>query len=240
MRAVPTIFRRELISFFYSPIAYIVMTVFLVISGFFFFANVTRMAQMDLGYAMRGQFYNMAIVFLFVSPMITMRLLAEEHRSGTMETLMTAPVTDFEVVFGKYLASVAFYIAMLIPTLAYPLTLHIVGSPDWGPIIAGYIGIVLVGCFFLAVGLLTSAFTRNQIIAAIMAFVILLIMWLLDIVSQGTGDAAGSVLKYITIFYHIDSFVKGLIDSRDVVYYLSICAFCLFATVRVVESRKWR
>jgi len=238
MRAVPTIFRRELTSFFYSPIAYIVMTVFMVISGFFFYANLSRFEEVS--YAMRGQFYNMAIVFLFVSPMITMRLLAEEHRSGTIETLMTAPVTDFEVVFGKYLASVAFYIVILIPTLAYPITLAMVGSPDWGPIISGYIGIILLGGFFLSIGLFCSSLTRNQIVAAILAFVILLLLWLLDIVSRGGGDTASDVIKYLTVFYHLDAFVKGLIDTRDVIYYVSICAFCLFATVRVVESRKWR
>ncbi|RLF30465.1 MAG: ABC transporter permease, partial [Thermoplasmata archaeon] len=223
-------------AYFLSPIAYIVMTVFLFLSGIFFFAGLVRTQEAY----MRGVFLNMGIILLFISPAISMRLLAEEARSGTIETLMTAPVTDFQAVFGKYLASLGFYIFLLIPTIAYPIMLSFVGNPDWGPVISGYIGLILVGCFYMAVGILASSLTKNQIVAAIVGFVILLVFWLIDIISARGSGAVHEVLQYVTLFYHLDTFVKGLIDSRDVVYYLSMSAFFLFLTVRSVESRKWR
>jgi len=236
MTKVPTICVRELKSYFYSPIAYIVMTVFLVISGYFFAVILSHSREATLRYSMQ----NMPIILLFVTPIITMRLLAEESKTGTMETLMTAPVSDFEVVFGKFLAALGFYVAMLVPTLAYVGFLRWVGRPDYGPIIASYIGLVLMGGLFISIGLFASSLTRNQIVAAMIAFAMLLLFWVLGFAAGRSGTTLSKVIEYIGIFEHFDTFRKGLVDSRDVIYYLSGTAFMLFLTVKVVESRKWR
>jgi len=237
MRSVPTLFVREWKSFFFSPTAYIVITVFLALAGYFFFGNLSFSRQATL----RPTLDVFAIVLLFVTPIITMRLLAEEARSGTIETLLTAPVRDVEVVLGKFFASLAFLICMLLPTGYYVAVLAKVGSPDYGQIISGYIGLVLVGCVFLSVGLLCSAATKNQIVAAVVAFVALLILWILGALGQlAQQQGLKELLEYIGFFRHFDSFQKGLIDTRDVIYMLSVTTFCLFLTVRVVETRKWR
>ena len=236
MKKIPLVFWREFSSYFFSPIAYIVLAVFLIISGYFFSVILNFSQEATLRYALG----NISIILLFLSPLISMRLLAEEKRSGTMETLMTDPVTDGEVVLGKFLASFCFYLTLLLPTLLYALILKVIGNPDPGPIFTGYLGLVLMGSVFLAVGLLASSFTDNQMIAAVVSFVTLLLFWVIDWSAGGSSTTLAKVLSYLGIFRHFDSFSKGIIDTRDIIYYLSTTALFLSLTVRVVEARRWR
>ncbi len=235
MRNVLPITRRELIAYFFSPIAYNVLAVFLFISGIFFSASLQE-GQANL----RGIFYNMGIVLLFLSPTITMRLMSEEMKMGTIESLMTAPVTDTEVIVGKFLSGIGFYVFLLLPTLAYPLMISRIGQLEWGAIWSAYLGLVLIGCVYISVGLLISCFTKDQVIAAVAGFDVLLALWLLDIITKRSTDRLSESVRYVTLFYHFDTFVKGLVDTRDIIFFLSLTVFCLFLAVRVLEARKWR
>lgn len=234
---VPTMFRKEINSYFLSPIAYIVIAVFLIYTGFFFSTTLFENKVVTLRFSV------MYIQFIlpFLVPVITMRLFAEEAKSGTMETLMTAPVTDFEVVVGKFLAAFALYCVMIFSTLIYVVFLGWVGNPDYGTIITSYIGLLLMGSVYIAVGLLTSAVTKNQIIAAVIGIVGLLFLLIIGFVNYIVGDGfLAECFKYIGTFDHWEAFTKGLVDSRDVIYYISLTVLLLFISIRVVESRKWR
>ncbi|MFQ5957545.1 MAG: ABC transporter permease [Candidatus Brocadiales bacterium] len=236
MGGTTTIFKREMVGFFYSPIAYIVIAVFLLFSGYFFATILALTQQATLTYSLA----NTQFILSILAPVITMRLLSEEVRAGTIEMLMTAPVTDFEVVFGKFLAAWFLYLVMLAPTLLYVVFLKWVGQPDMGPIISSYIGLALMGGMFVSVGLLMSAMTRNQIIAGVSGIVALVILFFAGYAVSGTEAWYAPVLQYIGTYGHWESFTKGLVDSRDVVYYITITSLCIFMTVRVLESRKWR
>lgn len=236
MTNVPTVFRREMNAYFLSPVAYVVIVVFLVVSGYFFQKALFITTEASLRYSLAiSQF-----VLSILTPVITMRLLAEESKTGTIETLMTAPVTDFEVVFGKFLAAWGLYSVMLAPTLIYIAFLSWVGNPDIGPIISSYIGLILMGAMFVSIGLLVSSLTKNQIVAAVIGIVSLMILWVVGFYVAGTEGWFSEALKYIGTFGHWDTFTKGLVDTRDVVYYVSLTALFVFITVRVIESRKWR
>lgn len=236
MRKIPILVKREFISYFFSPTAYIILTVFLAISGFFF-SNILVLSQEA---TMRYLLSNIAVILLFISPIITMRLLSEEKKSGTIESLMTDPVTDTDVVLGKFLGAVGFYIILLIPTLAYVIVLKIVGKPDFGPIITGYLGLILLGSVFLSIGIFASSLCKNQIIAAVVSFVVLLFMWIIGFASETSNTAVAKITSYISIFEHFDTFRRGIIDTRDLIYYISTCSLFLFLTVKAVESRKWK
>ncbi|HHT9117243.1 MAG TPA: ABC transporter permease [Candidatus Hypogeohydataceae bacterium YC38] len=236
MNNVPTVFKREMISYFYSPIAYIVIAVFLVFSGYFFARILALTQQATLTYSLA----NTQFILSILAPVITMKLLSEEVRSGTIEMLMTAPVTDFEVVFGKFLAALFLYLVMLAPTLLYVVFLNWVGKPDIGPIISSYIGLALMGSMFVSVGLLMSALTKNQVVAGVTGIVTLVILFFAGYAVSGTEGWYVAALQYIGTYDHWESFTKGLVDTRDVVYYISITALCIFIAVRIVESRKWR
>lgn len=236
MGSTTTIFKREMVGFFYSPIAYIVIAVFLVFSGYFFATILALTQQATLTYSLA----NTQFILSILAPVITMRLLSEEVRAGTIEMLMTAPVTDFEVVFGKFLAAWFLYLIMLAPTLLYVVFLKWVGQPDMGPIISSYIGLALMGGMFVSVGLLMSALTKNQIIAGVSGIVTLVILFFVGYAVSGTEAWYAPVIQYIGTYGHWESFTKGLVDSKDVVYYITITGLCIFITVRVLESRKWR
>jgi ABC-2 type transport system permease protein len=246
MTNVPTLLRRELSAYFASVLGYVVLMFFLVVMGVTFGVIV--------GYLNRGptQLTAMKIMFsmfwlpsLVVVPMITMRLLAEEKRAGTLEMLMTAPVTDFEVVFAKYLGAVTLYTIMWALTGFYVLILQrfSVGSAlDIGPIFSGYLGVIVVGQFFIAIGLLASSMTNNQIAAALMSFAavfILLIVlnWLTYLFPSGV---LGKIFHAISSFDQMEDFQRGIVDIRPLVLYASGTALALFIATRVVESRKWR
>lgn len=236
MRNALTIARKELSTYFVSPVAYVVTAAFLVLMGYFFSLILfyTREASM------RGLFFNMAIILLLVSPALTMRLLAEEQRMGTIELLLTAPVRDWEVVLGKFLAGVAFFLTMLVLTGFYPLILLRFGNPDLGPILGGYLGIFLLGSAFMAVGVFASSLTQNQIVAAIVGFGLLLILWLSDAAGGLVGGPVGDFLNALSLANHFDDFTKGIVDSVHLIYYLSVIVAFLFLATRMLETRRWR
>ncbi len=235
MRPVLAIAHRELRSYFASPIGWIVLATFMAFVGYFFWAAI---ALAGIG-EMRMWYSNTTIILIILLPALTMRLFAEERQKGTIEVLMTSPVTDTQAVFGKYLGALAFYAIMLILTLQFPVTLTKVGSPDRGPFYSGYLGMLLFGGTFLAVGLLISTMTKSQVVAYVGTLFVLLFLWLLAWV--GTGDAWWQkLLQYVSLPTHLDAFAKGLIDTRDLFFYLSFIGGMLFLTVRALAAWKWR
>ena len=231
-----TIARRELGALFVSPIAYVVAAAFLALSGYLFSILLVTSNQAT----MTGLFQNVSFILLFVAPLLTMRLLADEQKQGTLELLLTAPVRDWEVVLGKFLAALALFGAMLLCTLLYPLFLWSIGGrPDIGPIISGYLGLILIAAAMLAIGTLTSSLTENQIVAAVLAFAILLALWLIS--SAGNvATGASAVLSALSLPAHYDGFTLGAINLEDVTYYLSLTIGALFIATRVLETRRYR
>ena len=227
---------RELKSYFCSWMAYLVIGGFLAISGFIFFVIITGNHQAS----MRWSFHNMAVTLLFVCPILTMRLLAEERRSGTLEVLLTSPVTDAQVVLGKFLGAVGLLVVLVAATIHFPLILAQYGSPDPGPLFTGYLGLLLVGASFMAVGVLASSLTESQVVAGFLSFGGLLVLWIIGWAASQPGSAVGHVLEQLSLLNHFDDLAKGVIDSKDIVFYLSFMAVCLFGAVRALESRKWR
>ena len=240
MRNAPSIFAREMKAYFVSPIAYVVLIVFALLSGFFFSAYFNMASRYQGEASMRALLYNMSITLLFLAPLMTMRLFAEEKRSGTIEILMTSPVTDAEAVIGKFAASLTLFAVMLALTFIYPLLLVIYGTPDIAPMAVGYLGLFLLGTAFLSLGVATSTVTNNQIIAALISFLILLGLWVIGWMSSTAGPQLGRVLSFMSLLDHFDDFAKGLLDTKHVVYYVSFAVFCLFLAVKSVQSAKWR
>jgi len=183
---------------------------------------------------------NTAVVILFVLPMVTMRCYAEEKRGGTMELLLTSPVTDFEILMGKFLGALALYGCMLAVTFVHLAILFRYGNPDWRPIAAGYLGLLLLGGSFISVGLLMSSLTRNQIVAGMVTFGLVLLLWIVDWIGSFAGPRVEAVVSYLSITGHLDDFAKGVIDTKHVVYYLSFITFGLFLTAKSVDSERWR
>jgi len=238
MKNIITLSRRELASYFLSPLAYVIMTAFLIFSGYFFYTTLRYMADASVIREILGL---LGFISMIISTMITMRLLAEEKRSGTLETLMTAPVTETEVVVAKYISALIFFLALIAPTIAYVILLDIWGNPDYGTIISGYVGLVCMTGVFLSIGLWVSSLTSNQIVAVIITFVILLIGWVVGYAGDFfTQEYIKNIFKFVGFMNHFDSFGKGLIDTRDIIYCLSMIVFFLFLTVRTLESRRWR
>lgn len=238
MGAVLPIFKKEFLGYFQSPIAYIFLTVFLVlIHGLLFWATgFLVIAQADL----RDFFGLMSIVLVFFVPAISMRLWAEEMKVGTMELLMTFPVRDWEAVVGKYLAALAIVALAILLTIPLPLTVGLFGSLDAGPIVGGYLGALLLSAAYLAIGAWTSSTTSNQIISFILGLLILLLASLgLDWIRQFSPSWLAGWLAYLSLRTHFDSIARGVVDIRDVFYYLSVVGFFLYLNVRSVESRKW-
>jgi ABC-2 type transport system permease protein len=236
VRNIWAIARRELQSYFVSPVAYVVSALFLLISGFLF----SLILGISNEASMRPLFGNFAVIFLFIVPALTMRLLAEEQRTGTMELMLTAPVRDSELVLGKFLGVLLLLLIMLAITLVYPGILVLAGNPDRGPILAGYLGVILQAAALLSIGLLASSLTQNQIIAALLTFVVLLILWLADALGNFTQGRIGDLFRFLSITKHFDEFPRGVIDSRDILYFLSVTAAALFFTVQSVTARRWR
>jgi ABC-2 type transport system permease protein len=227
---------KELRTYFASPIAYVVTAAFLALTGLLFVQVVGLVRQADL----RPLFSNVAIVFVLLAPALTMRLLAEEARSGSIELLLTAPVRDATIVLGKFLASLLMLVAMLLPTLYYPLVLSFMGRPDWGPIAAGYLGILLLGAACLALGLFTSSLTQNQIVAAVLGMGLLLTLWVIGGAADLFGGPVGAVLAQLELPAHFFDFPRGVVDTRHVVYFLSVTAVGLFFTYLSIQARRWR
>ena len=249
-----TICRKELNSYFRSPIAYGVMAFFALISGYFFYVAVVYFMQMSIQSAMSGQsqpmsvnesvirplFSNISVIGLFVIPMITMRLFAEEKRTGTIELLITSPVTDLEIILGKWLAALGLYASILGVTVLSMATLFMYGKPDWRPVLVGYLGLLLQGGCLLAIGTFISTCTRNQIVAGVAGFSVCLMLWVLDWLSSFQDSVGAKVMAYLSVLQHFDSFSKGVLDSKDIIYYLSAIFIGLFLTARSLESLRWR
>jgi ABC-2 type transport system permease protein len=214
----------------------VVFVIFLVLSGYFFSAIlfVTQEASMT------GVAYNMIITLLFLLPLISMKLFAEEKKLGTLEILMTKPVKDFEVVMGKFLAAVSLFTTMLLSTLVYVLILFKYGNPDSGPIMASYLGIFLCGISFIALGLFASSLTENQIISAVIGFSLVLLLWILNWLSGYVGEGLQNLLNYLALSTHLDDFIKGVIDVKHLVYYMSFVVLFIFASIKSIEARKWK
>ena len=235
MHNILPIFRREVRSYFNSPVAYVVIIVFLAIVGWFFTNNLFLMNVASL----RVMFELVPLVYLFFVPAITMRLLAEEKKSGTLELLATKPVRDVEIVLGKFFAAWALLGVALLPTLIYLLTIIIFGSPDVGPILSGYVGLLLMGGVYIAIGVFASSLTENQIIAFITSFLIVLCLFLLDKVLMYVPAGLASILEYLAIDYHFSNIARGVIDTRNLVYFGSVLGLSLFLATVSLQRRKW-
>jgi ABC-2 type transport system permease protein len=227
---------RELKSYFVSPVAYVVTALFLLIAGYLFSVILLNTNEATLRYLIS----NLSVIWLFITPALTMRLLAEEARTGTIELLLTNPVRDAEVVIGKYLGVLGFLLVMLAFTLYYPALLFIFGNPDRGPMIAGYLGVVLQAAAFLAIGLMASSLTQNQIVAAVLTFAILLIMWLAESVANFIGSPASDVMRYLSVNTHLQDFSRGVIDTTHIIYFISVVAAALLLTFLSLQARRWR
>ncbi len=238
MNHVFAIFKREFKGYFNSAIAYICITVFLVLVNWLFFRGFFIENQANL----RQFFRLIPWVFLFFVPAITMRLWAEEKKLGTYEILMTLPVKDYEVVLGKFLASYMFLFITIALTIGIPITAACLGNPDWGPIIGGYLGILLMGGVYLAIGIFCSSLTLNQIVAFIISVTISFALFIVggNIVLFAVPNFLVPLFEYLGLANHFDSISRGVIDSRDIIYYLSVMFFFLYLNVRTLESRKWR
>ena len=233
MRQVVHIFRKEFSAYFVSPIAYIVIAIFLLVTGWFFFATFFLFNQASL----RAFYVLLPIVFAFVIPAITMRLISEEINVGSDEILLTMPVTFRDVILGTFLASVALVVAMMIPTIAYPLTVSFMGQMDWGPVVGGYVGAVFLGAAFSAVGLFASALTRNQIIAFIIGLTICFTLTLIDKMLYFLPQSLLGVFAYLGADFHFQNIAKGIIDSRDILYFVSICFVGLYGAYLALLQR---
>jgi ABC-2 type transport system permease protein len=236
VRNVLAIACRELRAYTTGWMAYIVTAGFLLIGGFIFWVILYNTNQAE----MRWGFQNWAVTFLFIAPLITMRLLAEEKKTGTLELLTTSPVTDAQVVLGKYLGAVGLLVGMLVMTFVMPLLLLHYNQPEFGPIWVGYLGLLLAGGSFLAAGLLASSVTDSQVVAGFLGFGILLSFWIIGWAAPPGGTGWASALQYLSIVTHLEDFSRGVIDTKDLVYYVSFIAVFLFFTVRVMESGKWK
>jgi ABC-2 type transport system permease protein len=232
---IRTIFRRELQSYFNSAIAYVVLVVFLAITGWFhtsslFLANVATLRLM---------FEIVPLVFLFVVPAITMKLLSEEMKSGTIELLTTTPLHDFEIVLGKFLAAWALMGVALLLTLIYYVTMTMIGKIDNGPVIGGYFGLMLTAGVYVAIGLFASSLTENQVIAFIIGFVLVFCLFMLDKILIYVPESLASVVEFLGIDYHFSNVARGVIDTRDVIYFFSLLGFMLYLTVLSLGRRRW-
>jgi ABC-2 type transport system permease protein len=253
MRNVLAIAGKELRGYFASPIAYIVIGFFALLYGWFFYVPLVffNRQSMQMAMGMGGTmninqmlitpvFLNSTVVMLFLLPAITMRTYAEEKRSGTIELLLTSPVTDTEIILGKFLGAMGLYASMLAVTLIHMAILFAYGNPEWKPIATGYLGMLLMGGCFISVGLLISSLTKNQIVAGIVTFAVFLMLWVINWIGTFVGPTAQAILTHLSITDHFDDFARGVIDTKHLIYYLSFISLGLFLTARSVDSERWR
>jgi ABC-2 type transport system permease protein len=236
MNAALTIAKREIRTYFNSPIAYIVLTVFLLLAGYLFFGSLFIERQAEL----RSYFNLMPLLLAFIVPAIAMRLIAEEKGSGSLEMLITMPVPDWQVIVGKFLAGMALLAVLVGLTLVYGITVMLVGPLDRGPAIGGYLGVLLMGGAYMSIGVMASTFTRNQIVAFIIAFAISFSLYLFYRLLPFTPELIRPVLSYLSVESHFEAISRGVIDTRDIVYYLSMMVVSLVIATLSLESRKWK
>ncbi len=254
MRNIWIICRKELGSYFVSPVAYILLLMFGVIFGFFFWNALGVFVIEGMEMQMRGQAFpmnlneqiirpllsNVGVIGLFFIPMITMRLFAEEKRTGTIELLATSPIRDLEIIVGKWLAALMLYSCLLLFTALNFAFLFKYGNPDWKPLVIGYLGLLLQAGALLAIGTFISTLTKNQIIAGAATFGVELLLWVIGWVGEYETAMWARVLSYLSIITHFESFGRGVLDTKDAVFYLSVIFLGLFFTARSMESLRWR
>ncbi len=246
MKGILATLIRELRAYFFSPLAYVVLTLLLLVNGFVFWLIISFLSdpRAQIGAPLElffGQTIFFWLVLLFVAPVLTMRLISEERRSGTIEVLMTAPVSEGQVILGKYLAALLFYVFLWTPTLIYAAVVDYYGTVDWGPVASGYLGILGIGALFLAVGTFASTLSRNQLVAAVLTFALLVPLFTFGLLEQlFNSEALKGVFEYLNLWQHMDDFAKGIVDTRRLVYYLSATLFFLFLAARGLEVKKWR
>jgi len=259
MKAIFAIFNKEFKSFFYSPVAYVIIALFTLITGILFYnllSDFINASLMDQIYAQQYRqqprtlnmnfqiivpvFFNIVLISLFTLPLVTMRLYSEEKRSGTVELLYTVPITPSQIIFGKFLAGLAFYGVLLLPTIFFQTILFSYGEPEFWPVFSGYVGLFLMGSAYISLGLFVSTTTENQIIAAIGGFGLSLLLWFIGWSAGSAGETLGEVLNYLSIINHFSDFAQGIIDTSDVAYYLLFSATGLYFSLKMVESVKWR
>ena len=250
MSNVLAIARKELRAYFSSPIAYVVIGFFALMFGFFYYSLLLYFDRQSLQAAgqavnvneqfLRPVFLNATVIFLFVLPLVTMRTYSEEKRSGTIELLLTAPLTDLQIILGKFLGAMGLYAAMLAITLVHVGLLFVFGNPEWRPVATTYLGLLLMGGCFVSIGLLISSLTKNQIVAVVATFAVFMMFWMINWIAQFMGPTSQAVLNYLSITSHLEDFMGGVIDTKHVVYYLSFIAFGLFLTARSVDVERWR
>src|SRR5215217_4318994 len=256
MSNVLAIAHKELKSYFSSPIAYIAIGFWALLYGYFFVAILNYFVRQSMQmnqFGMQGPqamninqqmirplLQNVTILILFLMPMVTMRIYSEEKRSGTIELLLTSPLTDFQIVLGKFLGAMALYPVMLAVTVFHLGVLFIYGSPEWKPILTSYIGLFLLGGCFIAVGLFISSLTKNQIVAGMVTFAVFLLLWIITWMGNFFGPTGEKLTTYLSIIDHFDDFGKGVLDTTHLVYYLSFITFGLFLTAKSVDSERWR
>jgi ABC-2 type transport system permease protein len=259
MRNIGTIFRREMRSYFVSPVAYTLLAAFLGLAGWYFYNLLTHFLLLSASAAeqaimlqqpppivnvnmgvMRPWFAIVSQLLLFLSPIMTMRLLAEERGTGRLDLLLSAPLTDLQLVLGKYLAGMALCLLFLATTVVYPLLLFAYGNPEIGQIAAGYLGLLLLCVTLIALGLVISSLTNSQVVAAAASFGLVVLLWVLGLVSGGEGTRWGMVLANVSMLEHFHDFADGVVATNHAVYYLTFAGFLLFLTLRAVESQRWR
>lgn len=255
MKAVWSITKKELLSYFTSPIAYIVISIFILLSGFFFYSLVwwfnsqaMQMAQNPYYYqqvninqmVFAPLFHNLSIILLLMLPLLSMRLFSEEKKMGTEELLFTSPVSVVQIILGKYLASLIVLLIMLLLSAIPTIFTFIYGNPEPLPYLLGYFGLFLLGAAFLGLGIFWSSLTENQIVSAVLTFGTLLLFWVLSWAGYSARGLWQDVLNYLSFFEHFDGMTKGILDTSDLVYYLSFAFFGLFLTHSVIQSRRWR
>jgi gliding motility-associated transport system permease protein len=243
---------KELKSYFSTSIAYIVIGFFALLFGYFYYAMLVIFNQQSLQFGAEGGamdinqqlirplFLNASVILLFVLPLITMRTYSEEKRSGTIELLLTSPVSDLEIIVGKFLGAMTLYAAMLGITLIHMALLFSYGNPEWKVVVTGYIGLLLMGGCFISVGLLISSLTKNQIVSGMVTFAVFLLLWVINWIASFTGPTTQSVLNYLSITDHFDDFTRGILDTKHLIYYFSVMSFGLFLTSRSVDTERWK
>ncbi|MBW1990906.1 MAG: ABC transporter permease [Deltaproteobacteria bacterium] len=255
MSGVLAVIRKELTIYFSTAIFYITGFFFLVLGGYFFYSNLVYYSLLSFQGGQNPQlaallnphqmifrplFGTLAIVFIMMVPLLTMRLLAEEKRSGTAELLFTYPLTDWAVILGKFFSALLVYALLLLFTLSYALLFASLAKLDWGPILSSYLGLLLLGGACLSLGLFASSLTENQIIAAVIAFALLLLIWLIGWQAELDTSGLSGFFAALSMLEHFENFIKGVVDTRDLIYFLSFILFFLFLTKRQLESRHWR
>ncbi len=259
MRNFLAIYKRETRSYFNSPIAYVVIGLFMILAGIFFYLIISNFVQMCMRVDMMAQQYrtapqkmnvnlmairpimhNLSLFALFFLPLVTMRLYSDEKKTGTIELLMTSPVTNWQAILGKFAAASTLFLVMLGGTFIYILFIFIYGNPEFWPIMTGYLGLLLIGLSYLSFGLFFSTLTDNQIIAAVSTFVFILVFWAIGWVAGIVSPSLGQVLTNFSLIEHFDDFAKGVLDTKHIIYYLSFVFMGLFLSFVSIESARWR